>query len=52
MSETELSDIKQLLLNYYDNALQIEVQHAIQEKGYSKQDFEEVLNRSQRTKMK
>jgi hypothetical protein len=52
MSETELSDIKQLLLNYYDNALQIEVQHAIQEKGYSKQDFEDVLNRSQRTKMK
>ncbi len=50
MSEAEQMDIKQMLLNYYDNALQREVQSVIQEKGYTKQDFEKVLNKSQRTK--
>ena len=50
MSESEQMDIKQILLNYYDNALQKEVQNVIQEKGYTKQDFEKVLNKSQRTK--
>jgi hypothetical protein len=50
MSEAEQMDIKQMLLNYYDNALQREIQSVIQEKGYTKQDFEKVLNKSQRTK--
>ena len=44
MSETEQADIKELLLNYYDNALQKEVQQVIKEKGYSKHDFEQLLN--------
>lgn len=50
MSESEQMDIKHLLLDYYDAILQKEVQNAIQEKGYTKQDFENVLNQSQRTK--
>jgi hypothetical protein len=50
MSETEQTDIKQILLNYYDNALQREVQSVIQKKGYLKQDFEKRLNESQPTK--
>jgi hypothetical protein len=50
MSETEQTDIKQILLNYYDNALQREVQSVIQKKGYLKQDFEKRLNESQQTK--
>lgn len=50
MSEAEQLDIKEMLLNYYDNALQRELQSVIQEKGYTKQDFENVLNKSQRTK--
>ena len=51
MSETEQNDIKELLLSYYDNILQQELNEVIQEKGYSKQDFEKVLNNSQRTKI-
>lgn len=50
MSETEQTDIKQILLNYYDNALQRELQSVIQKKGYVNQDFEKILNKSQRTK--
>ena len=45
MSETEQADIKELLLNYYNNALQKEVQQVIKEKGYSKHDFEQLLSR-------
>jgi hypothetical protein len=51
MSEKEQTDIKEILLNYYDNALQNEVQSVIKQKGYSKHDFEKVLNNSQRTKV-
>ncbi|GGD82027.1 hypothetical protein GCM10011514_52660 [Emticicia aquatilis] len=50
MSETEQAEINEILLKYYDNLLQKEVQHAINHKGYTKEDFENVLNNSQRTK--
>ncbi|MFY7912854.1 MAG: hypothetical protein ACOVO2_25015 [Emticicia sp.] len=50
MSETEQAEINEMLLKYYDNLLQKEVQHAINQKGYTKEDFENVLNNSQRTK--
>jgi hypothetical protein len=51
MSEKEQTDIKEILLSYYDNALQSEVQKVIKKKGYTKRDFENVLNNSQRTKV-
>jgi hypothetical protein len=51
MSDTEQADIKEMLLNYYDNALQKEVLSVIKKKGYVKRDFERVLNNSQRTKV-
>jgi hypothetical protein len=51
MSEAEQTEIKEMLLNYYDNALQKEVQRVIKKKGYTKNDFEKVLNNSQRTKL-
>lgn len=50
MSEAEQSEIKEILLNYYDNALQNEVQKVIKKKGFTKNDFEKILNSSQRTK--
>jgi hypothetical protein len=50
MSLQEQNDIKELLLDYYDNLLQKEVQKAIQEKGYTNADIEQVLQNSQRTK--
>ena len=51
MSEAEQAEIKEMLLTYYDNALQREVQSVIKKKGYTKNDFEKVLNNSQRTKI-
>jgi hypothetical protein len=51
MSEAEQTEIKEMLLSYYDNALQREVQSVIKKKGYTKNDFEKVLNNSQRTKI-
>ncbi|MER0438057.1 hypothetical protein [Emticicia sp. W12TSBA100-4] len=50
MSETEQAEINEILLKYYDNLLQKEVQRAINQKGYTNEDFENVLNNSQRTK--
>lgn len=50
MSETEQAEINEMLLKYYDNLLQKEVQRAISLKGYTKEDIENVLGNSQRTK--
>ncbi|MCU0341851.1 MAG: hypothetical protein MUE30_18400 [Spirosomaceae bacterium] len=50
MTAQEQDEIRELLLNYYDRMLQNEVQQVIKEKGYTAQDFERVLNQSQRTK--
>ncbi|WP_064197888.1 MULTISPECIES: hypothetical protein [Emticicia] len=50
MSETEQAEINEILLKYYDNLLQKEVQRAINLKGYTKEDIENVLGNSQRTK--
>jgi hypothetical protein len=50
MSVIEEAEIKEMLLNYYDNALQNEVQHVIKAKGYTKNDLKKRLNDSQRTK--
>ena len=49
ISEVEQNDIRELLLNYYDKMLQNEVQKVIQEKQYTSEDFEKMLNNSQRT---
>lgn len=49
MSETEQAEINEMLLKYYDNVLQKEVQRAINLKGYTREDIENVLNNSQRT---
>ena len=49
ISEVEQNDIRELLLNYYDKMLQSEVQKVIQEKRYTSEDFEKMLNNSQRT---
>ena len=49
ISEVEQNDIRELLLNYYDKMLQNEVQKVIHEKQYTSEDFEKMLNNSQRT---
>lgn len=51
MSEVEQAEIKEILLKYYDNALQKELNSVIDRKGYTNADFEKVLSRSQRSKV-
>ncbi|MEM1119522.1 MAG: hypothetical protein AAGJ18_03695 [Bacteroidota bacterium] len=42
--------IRQLLLDYYNKALQAELDMVIEEKGISRADYDKVLNEQQRTK--
>ena len=49
MSPDEVKAIRRLLLDYYEQALQEEVQQVIEEKNISPKDFEERLNQQQRT---
>ena len=49
MSPDEVAAIRRLLLDYYEHALQDELQRVIEEQNISPQDFEERLNRQQRT---
>lgn len=49
MSDKELSDIRKLLLDYYEKELHEELEQVIEQKGYTQQDFDNVLNESQRT---
>lgn len=48
MSKTEMDAIRAMLLDYYDRALQDEVQKVIKEKRIGRSDFESKLNQQQR----
>lgn len=48
MSPEEVVAIRRLLLDYYEQALQEEIQRVIEEKNITPKDFEERLNRQQR----
>ena len=50
MPEHDLEAIREMLLTYYDSALQKEVERVIQEKNITRADFDRVLNQQQRTK--
>ncbi len=50
MSDQEISEIRDLLLDYLDRKLQNQVEKDILKKGISQTDLDEVLNQSQRTK--
>ncbi|MDX1942104.1 MAG: hypothetical protein SFU99_16190 [Saprospiraceae bacterium] len=50
MPEQDVEAIRDLLLNYYENALHKELERVIEEKGISDTDFEQILNQQQRTK--
>lgn len=49
MSDNEINEIRDLLLNHLNTKLQVELDKVIEEKGYTQKDFKKVLNRSQRT---
>lgn len=44
MSEKETKDLKKLLVDYYSVQLEKEVSKVVAEKGYSQQDFDNMLN--------
>ena len=50
MPARDLEAIREMLLSYYETALHQEVERVIEEKGITRADFEDVLNRQQRTK--
>ncbi len=50
ISPKELEAISDLLLDYYENMLQKEVDKSIEEKDITRTDFDRVLNEQQRTK--
>lgn len=50
MPEQDIEAIRNLLLDYYENALHSELERVIAEKGISDTDFEQILNQQQRTK--
>lgn len=47
---TDIEAIRELLLNYYDKALQEELDNVIEKKNITRLDFEKVLNKQQRSK--
>lgn len=50
MSEQETEEIRDLLLNYLNQKLQIQLEKDIAEKGITQDDLDKVLNESQRTR--
>jgi hypothetical protein len=49
MSPQELESLRKILLDYYDNLMQKEVDLAIEQKGLTREDFDKILNKQQRT---
>ncbi len=50
MSAEDMEAVRKLLMDYYDNLLQKEVDEVIEKKGIKREDFDKVLNKQQRTK--
>ena len=50
MPEHDLEAIREMLLTYYESALQQEVEQVIDKKGITRANFETILNKQQRTK--
>lgn len=50
MPAHDVEAIREMLMTYYETALQREVERVIEEKGITRTDFDEILNQQQRTK--
>lgn len=50
MSSHDAEAIRELLIQYYETALQKELDRVIEQKGITRTDFETILNKQQRTK--
>jgi hypothetical protein len=50
MPEYDVEAIRELLLSYYETALQKELNRVIEQKDITRTDFDNILNQQQRTK--
>lgn len=50
VASNDLEAIRNMLLDYYNKALQSELDRVIEEKNITREDFDAVLNKQQRTK--
>jgi hypothetical protein len=50
MPDYDVEAIRELLLTYYETALQKELNRVIEQKGITRTDFDNILNQQQRTK--
>ena len=51
MTEQETADVKRLLMRYYDEKLQAEIDRVETEKGYTAAHYDAMLNTDNRTAM-
>ncbi len=51
MTEQETAEVKRLLMRFYDEKLQREIDRVEAEKGYTTADYDSMLNNSNRTAM-
>jgi hypothetical protein len=49
MTDQEVTEVRKLILDYYDEKLNAELTSVIAQKKYTQQDFNEILNRQNRT---
>ena len=49
MTEQEITEVKRLLMSYYDEKLQVEIERVETEKGYISADYDAMLNGDNRT---
>lgn len=50
MSQEDIEEIRNFLMNYYEKMLHKEVEEVIDKKNITRADFEDLLNKDQRTK--
>lgn len=49
MTDKEMTEVRKLILDYYDEKLEAELNEVVAKKNYTQQDFDEILNRQNRT---
>ena len=49
MPDEETAEVRQLLMAYYDEKLQAELERVITERGYGQTDYDTMLNQQNRT---
>jgi len=49
MPDEETAEVRQLLMAYYDEKIQAELERILTEKGYTQADYDAMLNQQNRT---